>query len=85
MKSFYIGKASDPPKIGPNEVTDRILVSFSRCEIHSTFSSSKTRVSYYHIQPLTSSRSSVDKRTIVENYDLVVGIFSTFTYILLII
>ena len=85
MKSFYIGKASDPPKIGPNEVTDGFLVSFSRCEIHSTFSSSKTRVSYCHIQPLKSSRSSVDKRTIVENYDLVVGIFSTFTYILLII
>ncbi len=85
MKSFYIGKASDPPKIGPNDVTDRFLVSFSRCEIHSTFSSSKTRVSYCHIQPLKSSRSSVDKRTIVENYDLVVGIFSTFTYILLII
>ena len=85
MRSFYIGKALDPLKIGPNDIIDRFLVSSSRCEIHSTFSSSKTRISYCHIQPLKTSRSSVDKRTIVENYDLVVGIFSTFTYILLII
>ena len=49
MKSFYIGKASDPPMIGPNDVINRFLVSFSRCEIHSTFSSSKTRIPYCHI------------------------------------
>ena len=85
MRSFCIGKALDPLNIGPNGVTDTFLVSFSRCEIHLTFSSSKTRVCYCHIQPLKFSRSSVDKRTIVENYDLVVGVFSTFTYILLII